>query len=591
MSKFPSYLQSAYPFLEGASDLAQMFVANECTQCLVPYGTANYGEPKSFRTVQPVNFVTPTGDFVTKANNVGTMVVALNGLRQSKYFTAGGPTTNYNLPQQTSGATSFVGFEVDVQPGGAGGAAQLAPTAFGLLRNTASPIAIFSRPTILDTASGSDGLGWCWDLLVPQASAAGGGVGNPNIYALQYIPDTPPAPGDTISLTLWLHRTVAAAWEPHNVPYTIPPYFVGNPQLQCFILEFSDGVAGGPYGGAVNGVALSVATSSNYGPVASSGKLCMQILAGSLAGGGTVTIAVPPVPQRLVGYDVQDFQKMVRLGVTEAVETSQNILLTVTTAEAAVAGEVVAGDLDCIPEISTADLLGTLMAVPRNMVSRSFKQGVHTWRLPSRLADFDYSPITECKRNFYSIVYAEAPTSSFGAAAGMCTISSTVQLLTNNPLLSSPTYIHPNVAVLEGVLTLLRALPRATANDEHIPFGEAVKGWIGDWHNWFDLGKNIGKAILPVLSPRLNAFATSAGGIVHNVYDQMQNPRSMRSSKAATQPVIIPPPQPRGRSRSRKGRSRSRSRAATPRGNSRGRSRSRKSRSRSRSRGRVRIST
>lgn len=587
MSKFPPYLQAAYPFLEGASELAQMFVANESVQCLVPYGTANYGEPKSFRTVQPVNFVIPTGDFVAKTNNVGTMVVALNGLRQSKYFTAGGPTTNFVLPQQSVGGTAFVGLECDVLPGGAGGSAQLAPTAFGLLRNTFSPIAIFSRPTILDTTSGSDGLGWCWDLVVPQA-ASGGGSGVPNIYSLQYIPDTPPAPGDTVELTLWLHRTAPAAWEAHSSPYTIPGYYTGNPQLQTFVLEFTDGVAGVSSGGAVNGIALSVATSSNYGPVSSSGKLCLQILAGNAALGGTVEVSVPPVPQRLVGYDVQDFQKMVRLGVMEAVETSQNILLTVTTADAAVAGEVVAGDIDCVPEISTADLLGTLMAIPRNVSARSFKQGVHTWRLPSKLSDFDYCPITECKRNFYSIVYAEAPVSSFGAAAGMCTISSTVQLLTSNPLLSSPTYVHPNLQVLEGVLTLLRALPRATANDEHLPFGEAVRGWVGDWHNWFDLGKNVGKAILPVLSPRLSAFATAAGGIVHNVYDQMSNPRS-HPNRAASQPIILPPPAPRRKAPQQKGRSRSRARSATPRAKSRGRSRSRGRRSRSRSRGRVRM--
>lgn len=589
MSKFPPYIQAAYPFLEGASELAQMFVANESTQCLIPYGTANYGEPKSFRTVQPVNFVTPIADFSSKVNNVGTMVVALNGLRQSKYFTAPGAAGSITLPVQ--GTTAFIGFECDAQPGGAGGTSQLAPTAFGLLRHTGSPLAMFSRPTILDTTAGSDGLGWCWDVDVPQASAIGPGVGNPTIYVQEYIPDTPSAPGDTVTLTLWLHRSVSGLWESHTTAFTIPPYSTVNPQIQTFVNEFVDGSVGGPYGGKVDGIAMSAATSSNYGPVPSSGKICLQVLVGDVNGGSVVQLSLPPIPQRLIGYDVQDFQKMVRLGVEQAVETTQNILLTVTTAEAAVAGEVVAGDLDSVPEISTADLLGTLMAVPRNMVSQSFKQGVHSWRLPSRLSDFDYAPITECKRNFFSIVYAEAPVSSFGAAAGMCTISSTVQLLTNNPLLSTPSFVHPNIAVLEGVLTLLRALPRATANDDHIGFGEAVRGWVSDWHNWYDLGKNVGKAVLPVLSPRLAAFAQSAGNIVHDVYGQMQAPRQSRPQRAAIQqPLVIPAPQSQARAQPRtKGRSRSRPRSTRSSSRSRGRSRSRQPRSRSRSRGRVRI--
>lgn len=598
MSKFPTYIQAAYPFLDGASELAQMFVCNESVQCLVPYGSANYGEPKSLRTVQPVNFVVPTADFQSKTGNVGTMVVARNGLRQSKYFTAAG-ASNILLPPQ--GTTKFAGFEVDVQPGASGATSALAPTAFGLLCHTGSPLAMFSRPTVLDTSAGSDGLGWCWDFIVPQATATGPGTGNPYVWVVEYIPDTPSAPGDTVTLGLWLHRTTTGLWELHDSAYTIPPYSTVNPQIQTFVLEFTDGAVGGPYGGAINGIALSVVTSSNYGPVASSGKLCLQVLEGTETSGDTTHVQFPPVPQRLVGYDVQDFQKMVRLGVEQAVETTQNILLTVTTAEAAVAGQVVAGDLDCIPEISTADLLGTLMAVPRNMVSRSFKQGVHSWRLPSKLSDFDYSPITECKRNFYSVVYAEAPTSSFGNAAAMCTISSTVQMLTNNPLLTSSGYVHPNLSVLEGVLTLLRALPRATANDEHIPFGEAVRGWAGDWHNWYDLGKNVGKAILPALSPRLASFAQSAGNIVHDVYGQMKNPRrgaSGSSSSSSSGRVMVPKSSPmvtpgpsvtlaRGRSQ----RPRSRSRSKTPRAPSRGRSRSRKTRSRSRSRGRVRMAT
>lgn len=592
MSKFPDYIQAAYPFLDGAGDLAQMFVANDAVTTLVPYGTANYGKPTTLITVQPGNFVTPTADFQSKAGNVGTMVVTRNGLRQSKYFTAPGPTTNIVIPPQSPSGSPICGFEVDVQPGAAGTSAATNPTVFGLLTSTSTPYAMFSRPTVLDSSAGSDGLGWCWDVLVPQAASTGAGAGVPYIYDVQFIPDTPPAPGDSVSITLWLHRTATGIWEPHTTPYIIPPYSTAFPQLQTFVGEFVDGATGGPYGGAVNGMAISIATSSNYGPVPALGKCAIQIWEAAAAVTGTTHVQLPPYPQRLVGFDVQDFQKMVRLGVERAVETAQTILVTVTTAEAALAGQVVAGDLDSVPEISSADLLGTLMAVPRNMVSRSFKKGVHSWRMPSNISDFEYGPITACKRGFFSIVYAEAPTSSFGNAAAMVTVNSTVQMLTNNPLLATSTFVHPNLHVLEGVLTLLRALPRATENDEHVGFGAAVKKWGSNWRTWYDMGRHVCQSIMPYLPPEISAFARSAGAVVSDLSDDfsgmsMTGSSSRSRKRASASPLVMssaPPTLARGRSQ----RSRSASRSKAPR-KTRGRSRSRQPRSRSRSRGRVRI--